>query len=57
MPIGACNPQYRATLLLPAVRGRHGATQILEPTPSGDERDALRRSGEVIKDAYEKAKR
>lgn len=57
VPIGAYNPQYGATMSLPTVLGRRGATQILEPTLSDDERDALRRSGEIIKDAYEKVKR
>jgi L-lactate dehydrogenase len=47
-PIGAYNAGYGVTLSLPGVVGRQGASRILEPAMSVEERQALRASAEVL---------
>jgi L-lactate dehydrogenase len=56
-PIGAYNQTYGTTLSLPAVIGQGGVQAILEPALSDAERAALKRSGEVIRNAYARVKR
>ena len=54
LPIGAYNAKYGVTLSLPGVVGRQGVTHILEPAMSDDERQALRRSAEVLRKAVQR---
>ena len=51
IPVACFNSKYGATISLPSIVGRAGATQILEPEMSEDERSALRRSAEILKTA------
>jgi L-lactate dehydrogenase len=51
IPVGSYNKEYDVTLSLPSLLGRHGVSRILEPEMSKDERAALQRSAEKIKDA------
>jgi L-lactate dehydrogenase len=51
IPIGTYNKNYGVTLSLPGVLGRHGVSFILEPDMSEDERGALQRSAEKIRNA------
>src|SRR5258707_498569 len=49
IPIGSYNPKYGVTLSLPSVIGRQGVVQILEPDLSEEERQALQRSAETLR--------
>jgi L-lactate dehydrogenase len=51
---GACGVRDVA-LSLPTVVGRDGATTVIEPSMSDDERAALARSADVLRAAYERA--
>jgi L-lactate dehydrogenase len=51
MPIGSYNPAYGVTLSMPSVLGREGVVKILEPVMAKDERQALQRSVETLKNA------
>jgi L-lactate dehydrogenase len=51
MPIGFYHEKFGVTLSLPAIIGRPGVLGILEPALTGDERDALQRSAEKLKQA------
>jgi L-lactate dehydrogenase len=51
IPIGSYNPRYGVTLSLPSVVGREGVVQILEPDVSAEERQALQRSAETLRNA------
>jgi len=51
IPIGSYNPAYGVTLSLPSVLGRAGVVQLLEPNMSDEERQALQRSAETLKQA------
>ncbi len=51
VPIGSHNSRYGVTLSLPSVLGRDGVAQILEPAMSKDERQALERSAETLRNA------
>jgi L-lactate dehydrogenase len=51
IPIGSYNPHYGVTLSLPSILGRHGVVQILEPEMSKEERQALERSAETLRNA------
>lgn len=53
-PIGAYNLGYGVTLSLPGVVGRRGASRILEPAMSVEERQALRASAEVLRKAVQR---
>lgn len=53
IPIGSYNREYGATLSLPSILGRTGVSRILEPQMSDDERAALRRSAEKLKNALQ----
>ena len=53
-PIGAYNVGYGVTLSLPGVVGRQGASRILEPAMSVEERQALRASAEVLRKAVQR---
>jgi L-lactate dehydrogenase len=51
IPIGSYNRQYGVTLSMPSVLGQSGVVQILRPTMSDDERQALQRSADTLKAA------
>ena len=51
VPIGSFNPKYGVTLSLPSVLGREGVIQIMEPAMSEEERKALERSAETLREA------
>ncbi len=51
IPIGSYNPKYGVTLSMPSVLGRAGVVQILEPDMSAEERQALQRSAETLRNA------
>jgi L-lactate dehydrogenase len=51
IPIGSYNPEYGVTLSMPSVVGRAGVTQILNPDMSEEERRALHRSAETLRNA------
>jgi len=51
MPVSTFNPKYGTTLSLPSILGRSGVSRILEPEMSADERQALERSADKLRDA------
>ncbi len=51
VPIGSYHPRYGVTLSVPSILGREGASQILEPELSEDERQALQRSADTLRAA------
>jgi L-lactate dehydrogenase len=51
IPIGCYNPAYGVTLSLPAIVGRPGVLQTLEPAMSDEERQALQHSADTLKSA------
>jgi L-lactate dehydrogenase len=51
IPIGAYQEQYGVTLSLPAIIGRTGLVQILEPDLTHDERRALELCAEMLRQA------
>lgn len=55
-PIGSFNPIYGVTLSLPSVLGHEGVTRILEPEMSEEERNALQRSAETLRNALAQLK-
>jgi L-lactate dehydrogenase len=56
-PIGAYNSTYGVTLSLPGVVGRQGVSRVLEPAMSGEERQRLIASAEVLRGAVERTLR
>ena len=51
IPIGSYHPQYGVTLSLPSVVGHTGVVQVVAPDLSADERQALERSAQTLRDA------
>jgi L-lactate dehydrogenase len=51
LPVAAYAPAYDVTLSLVSVLGAGGVQQMYEPAMSGDERAALERSAEVLREA------
>jgi len=51
IPIGSYNPDYGVTISLPSIVGRNGVAQILDPQMSEEERQALARSAEILRNA------
>jgi L-lactate dehydrogenase len=51
IPIGSYNTDYGVTISLPSIIGRKGVVQILEPQMSGEERQALARSADTLRNA------
>jgi L-lactate dehydrogenase len=49
LPLGSYHSRYGVTLSLPAVIGRKGVIEVLEPELSPDERQALERSAEALR--------
>jgi L-lactate dehydrogenase len=54
LPIGAYNAGYGVTLSLPSVVGREGASRILQPAMSDEERRCLAQSAEVLRQALQR---
>lgn len=52
IPIGSYNPKYGITFSLPSVVGREGVMEILDPAMSNEERQALQRSADTLKEAF-----
>ena len=52
IPVGSFNPAYGVTLSLPSVVGRKGVERVLEPAMSEEEREALERSAETLRQAF-----
>jgi len=48
-PAGSYNPRFGTTVSLPSVVGRQGVIEVLEPAMSDEERQALERSAERLK--------
>jgi L-lactate dehydrogenase len=55
IPVGSFNPAYGVTLSLPSVVGRAGVVRILEPSMSDEEKQALGRSAETLRNAVKRA--
>src|SRR6266850_1924101 len=51
IPIGSYNDRFGVTLSLPSIVGRGGVAQILDPDISEEERQALQRSAETLRNA------
>ena len=51
LPVASYQEQYGVTLSLPSVIGRTGVTRTLTPKMSESERDGLKHSAEVLRDA------
>jgi L-lactate dehydrogenase len=51
IPIGTFNANYGVTLSMPGVVGRTGVVQILEPGMSDEERQAVQRSADTLRNA------
>ena len=54
LPIGAYNTKYGVTLSLPSVVGREGVSRILEPAMSDEERQALDRGADVLRQVVQR---
>jgi L-lactate dehydrogenase len=54
IPIGSFHAQYGVTLSLPSVVGRDGVVAVLEPDMSDEERRALRRSADTLKNVQQR---
>jgi L-lactate dehydrogenase len=55
LPIGVYNENFGVTLSLPTVLGRQGAVRVLEPEMTAEERSALQRSAQQLKQALQPA--
>jgi L-lactate dehydrogenase len=51
IPIGSHQARYGVTLSLPSIVGRQGVVAVIEPDLSGEERRALERGAERVKQA------
>jgi L-lactate dehydrogenase len=51
IPVGSLQKQFGVTLSLPSVVGRGGVIEVLQPELSDEERDALQKSAQNMKDA------
>jgi L-lactate dehydrogenase len=51
VPIGSYNKRFGVTLSLPSVVGRHGVADVLMPDMSAEERAALDKSAEALRNA------
>jgi L-lactate dehydrogenase len=54
VPIGSFNKQFGVTLSLPSVVGRDGVSEILVPDMSAEERQALDKSAESLRNALQR---
>jgi L-lactate dehydrogenase len=57
VPIGSFNKQFGVTLSLPSVVGRDGVAEVLMPDMSAEERAALDRSAEALRNALRRVER
>jgi L-lactate dehydrogenase len=57
IPIGGFNERFGVTLSLPSVVGRAGVVEILEPDMSAEERQALEKSAESLRNAQRRVRR
>jgi L-lactate dehydrogenase len=55
VPIGSYHARYGVTLSLPSVIGRSGIVAVLEPNLSNEERQALERSADTLREAQRQA--
>ena len=55
VPIGSYHAHYGVTLSLPSVIGRSGIVAVLEPNLSNEERQALERSADTLREAQRQA--
>jgi L-lactate dehydrogenase len=53
-PAGSYNPRFGTTVSLPSIVGRHGVVEVLEPEMSSEERQALERSAERLRETVRK---
>ena len=53
-PAGFYNPRFGTTVSLPSIVGRQGVIEVLEPDMSDEERQALERSAERLKETVRK---
>jgi L-lactate dehydrogenase len=53
IPIGSFNAKYGVTLSMPGIVGRTGVVQILEPAMSDEERQAVQRSADTLRNALD----
>ena len=53
-PAGSYNARFGTTVSLPSIVGRHGVVEVLEPEMSEEERQALERSAERLKETVRK---
>jgi L-lactate dehydrogenase len=51
IPIGSYNPEYGVTLSMPSVLGRSGVVQIIDADLSKEERQALQRGADTLRNA------
>ncbi len=56
MPVGSLQQEFGVTLSLPSVIGRGGVIAVLAPEMSDAERDGLRKSAKMMKDALARVK-
>lgn len=56
IPIGSYNAKYGVTFSLPSVVGKEGVAQVLEPAMSDQERQALQRSADTLREAFARVK-
>jgi L-lactate dehydrogenase len=54
LPLGSHIAEYGVTLSLPTVVGRKGAIRAIMPEMSAEERDALARSAETLRNAFDR---
>jgi len=54
IPIGSNQRDFGLTLSLPSILGRSGATRVLHPDLSAEERDGLKRSAENLRIALDR---
>jgi L-lactate dehydrogenase len=57
VPIGSFNENFGVTLSLPSVVGRHGVAEVLTPEMSAEERAALDKSAEALRNALRRVER
>jgi L-lactate dehydrogenase len=50
IPVGSHVPRFGTTVSLPSIVGRQGVSEVLEPAMSDDERQALERSAERLRE-------
>lgn len=54
VPVGSYHEKFGITFSLPSVLGRRGVTRVLDPDLSAEERQALQRSADTLRQAVER---